>query len=201
MKMVSKIATTFTNINSKTKKNGLSVSKLFNLLGKRSNYVLSFVAFSLVALPLPTPPGFSTMLAVPIIFITIQMVIGRDKIILPKFLSKIMIKKSIIRVIDNVCKKYLSKIEKLTHKRLLLLINSKFYVLYNILLLIFALYSAIPIPFLCMIPAIAGMLLSAGLIVKDGFLIMISTIIGFIGIFAIFISLRTLFLVKDIFVL
>ena len=40
----------------------------------------------------------------------------------------------------------------------------------------------IPIPFICIIPAIAGTLLSAGLVLKDGLLVIISWIIGIIGI-------------------
>jgi hypothetical protein len=48
-----------------------------------------------------------------------------------------------------------------------------------------------------MVPATAGILLSAGLIVKDGLLTLLALVIGFTGGSLIYLTIKTLSIVKD----
>lgn len=176
------------------------MSRLFKLLDKRSNYILTFVAFFILILPIPTP-GLSIILALPAIFITAQTCITNQRIWIPQYISQIKISKKIITNIDNISKKYLNFIEKLTRKRLLFLTSQKLNKFYNIYLLILALSSAVPVPVVCQVPAIAGVLLSAGLIVKDGLLVLVSFIIGTTGISLLYATIKAFLFVKDYLVL
>ena len=178
-----KFSHTFLQINGYTKKKGIKVSKLFHLIGKRSNYILSFFSYMVIAIPLPIPPGFSTVLALIPIFITIQNLYNREKVIwVPKIISNLRISKNFIRKFNSISQKYFVLIDKFTKQRLHFITSKYMYKINDIALLIFAVMSAIPIPFEYMVPAIAGMLLSAGLVMKDGLLVIISWIVGIIGI-------------------
>ncbi len=197
MRVPKHFSASISQVNNSTRKQGVSLSRLFKLLDKRSNYVLTFVAFFLVIIPLPMPPGFSTILAIPAIFITLQICFSRKRVLIPKCISGCRISKKIIKKIDVSSRKYLTFVEKLTKKRLLFVVSPKIQHVYNVILLLFALSSAVPIPFLCMIPAIAGVLMSAGMIVKDGILIILSLITGFTGVFLIYLTIKTLVVFKD----
>ena len=190
-------SSSISQVNNSTRRHGVSIGRLFKLLDRRSNYIISFVAFFLIVLPLPTPPGFSIILALPAIFITMQMCYKHERIWLPKILTNIKISKNIVKTIDEVSRKYLEFIEKCTRKRFMFIVSPKLQRLYDILLLIFAICAAVPIPFICMVPAIAGLLLSAGLIVKDGILAIISLFVGLFGISLIYLSIKTFMFVKD----
>ncbi len=197
MRAVKKFSTSISQVNNSTRKKGVSLSRLFKLLDKRSNYILTFVAFFLIIIPLPVLPGFSIILAIPSIFITLQICFFNERVFIPKCISSCRISKNIIRKIDNSSRRYLTFMEKLTKKRLLFFVSPKLQQVYNIILFLFAISSAVPIPFLCMIPAFGGVLMSAGLIVKDGILTVLSLIIGFTGMTLIYLTIKTLVLVKN----
>lgn len=197
MRSIRRFSTSILQVNNSTRKQGISISRLLKLLDKRSNYILTFVSFFLVTIPLPTPPGFSIFLALPSIFITLQICFCKKGMFLPKWIAKLRINKKIIKKVDSSSRKYLMFMEKLTKKRLSFFVSPKLQKIYNIILLIFAFTSAVPIPFLCMIPAFAGVLMSAGLIVKDGMLVVLSMIVGCIGMSSIYLTIKTLSIVKD----
>ncbi len=184
-------------IDGSTKKHGITINKLFHLIGNRSNYILTFFACLLISLPLPLPPGFSTLLALPSVFISIQNLLF-NRVFVPNFIGHLRISKNFIRTFNKISQKYLIFIEKITRRRLDFITSKYTKKLHDIALFLFTLCSMIPIPFICIIPAVAGMLLSAGLVVKDGLLIVISWIIGCIGIILISGTIETLFKLKDI---
>ena len=196
MRIPKKFSTSISQVNQSTRKNGVSIGRIFKLIDKRSNYVFSFVAFSLVIIPLPTPPGFSLILALPAIFLTFQICL-KGEIYTPKFLSDLKISKKFVRYIDKASRKYLVFIEHLTRKRLKFLASSKITPIYHIIPFVLAISSALPIPFICMLPALGGLLLSAGLIVKDGVFILLSFIVATLGWSLIYLTIKTLFIAKN----
>ena len=165
-----------------TRHRGISINKLFALIGGRSNYILSFFAFLIVSLPIPLPIGFSTILALPAVFIATQILIRNKRIWLPKFIAQLCIGKKFIRSFNEISMKYLLWIENFTQQRLNFITSKYTKKLNDIWLFVFAVFAMIPIPVICIIPAVAGALLSAGLVLKDGLLVIISWIIGLVGI-------------------
>ena len=200
MKLVNKInnfATSITRINNSTRDKGISISRLFGIIDRRSNYIISLLSFLLVLMPIPTPPGFSIIFAIPSIFITMQLCCGVKEIYIPKKILNITISKNVIRKIDSSTKKYLYFINRITKQRLSFIMSENTRQIYNIILFVFALMSAVPIPFICMLPALAGALLSISLIIKDGFLTIISFIIGIISSILIWTTIKVVVNIKD----
>ena len=192
-----KLTETITQINSSTKNNGISVSRLFKLIGKRSHYVLSFLSFLLVLLPIPMPPGFVLILSIPALFITAQILYGVDVVVIPKFILNIKVSKFIIRKIDLFSRKYLFKVEALTRRRFSLLTSQRTKKIHNIVLFMCAIGCAMPIPFVCMIPATAGALISAGLIIEDGLLIIVGWVVDVIAYSIIWGTIKAFISIKD----
>lgn len=192
-----KLTEQITQINNSTKSNGISVARLVKLIGKRSHYVMSFLSFLLVLLPIPMPPGFVLILAFPSLLITAQILYGVDKIFLPKFILEIKISKAIIRKIDALSKKYLQKVEKMTKKRIQVLSNPKLRKIQDVILFICALGCAMPIPFVCMVPAFAGACLSASLIIGDGLLTIIGWLCCCVGWGLIWSTIKAFILLKN----
>ncbi len=188
----------FSRINNSTRKRGISVSRLFYLIGRDSSYIATFATFCLVILPLPIPPGCSIILAIPAIFITAQMVCGKKQIWIPSFIANFKINKNIVRKIDGVSKAYLIKMESITKRRFVIFVSQRLDKVYNLLLFVMAISSAIPIPFVCMVPAFAGVLLSIGLIVRDGLLVVVSFVVAFFGLSGIWLSIKALLTIKSV---
>ena len=189
---------TITQVNSSTRKRGITISRLIKLIGNECNYIFIFLTCMVIALPLPFPPGFSVVLAIPSIILSFQNLFFRKKIFLPRYILKLRISKHFIRNIDKLSKKYLILIEKLTKQRFEFLSKGVFKVINDCLLLIFCIATALPVPFLCMIPSWAGLFLSMGLMIKDGFLIIFSWLVGFTGIHLIYFAVKAILTVKNV---
>ena len=144
------------------------------------------------------PPGFTMILAIPSILFTAQNLYGSKTIYVPKFINEIRISKNVIRKIDKISRKYVFTIEKITCQRLSFLCSPKIKKVHDIALLIFAIACAVPIPMLCIVPALGGVLLSIGLVVSDGLLVIISWIVGAVGISIIWTAIIAFIKVKDV---
>lgn len=199
MRVSEEFSSIFSRVNNSTRKRGISIARLFCLIGGASNYVLTFATFTIIVLPLPLPPGCSTVLAIPAIFITTQIVCETKKIWIPRVISNIRLSKNLIRRIDITSRKYISKADKITKRRLSFLASRKLNRIYNLLLFVLALLSAVPIPFVCVIPAFAGIILSIGLVVKDGLLIVLGLLISFTGMVSVWFTLQALLTIKNLF--
>ena len=138
------------------------------------------------------------ILAIPSILFAAQNLYGAETLYVPKFINEIRVSKNVIRKIDKISRKYFFTIEKITCQRFSFLCGSKTKKIHNIVLLIFAIASAVPIPMLCIIPALGGVLLSIGLVVSDGLLIIISWFVGAVGISLIWTAIIAFIKVKDI---
>ena len=123
---------------------------------------------------------------------------GAETIHVPKFINEIRVSKNVIRKIDKISRKYVFTIEKITCQRLSFLCGSRAKKVHNIVLLIFAIASAVPIPMLCIIPALGGALLSIALVVSDGLLVIISWLVGAVGISIIWTAIIAFIKVKDV---
>ena len=193
-----RFSNTISQVNGCTRKHGITVRRLFRLIGNRSNYILLFLSFFIVSLPIPIPPGFTMILAIPSILFATQNLYGAETIHVPKFINEIRVRKNVIRKIDKISRKYVFTIEKITCQRLSFLCGSRAKKVHNIVLLIFAIASAVPIPMLCIIPALGGALLSIALVVSDGLLVIISWLVGAVGISIIWTAIIAFIKVKDV---
>jgi hypothetical protein len=144
----------------------------------------------LMALPNLTPgpsmPGFSTIFGVPVCIVAAQMALGRARLWLPHWVGKRAISRGrVARVIGHAIP-MVRRIEKLLKPRWPLLTQSIIGRWTGIGCLTAGVLLALPIPVFSMAPAFALVLLSLGLLARDGIMLIlghaavIGSLIGFV---------------------
>lgn len=151
------------------------------ILHQRGFGLLMVIFILPLAVPFPYPPGFPTLMVLPVLIFSIQMMLGMDSPWMPKWLEK----KSIDRVtLAKVIEKgapMLRKVEKLMRPRFTFAASPSGERFIGFCSVIFALMIASPIPLGNLVPAIGILVMSLGLLSKDGITIILGIIIGSIG--------------------
>jgi hypothetical protein len=133
-------------------------------------------------IPIPLPPGLTTIFAVPLIIFTIQMLGGKmDGIWLPKWIGNRSLKSKVLREILNKSIPIISFMEKILRPRIKFLINKLSIRILGIASLFFSILIAIPLPFTNLLPALAIFCIAIGILNQDGLIIIAGILIGIIG--------------------
>lgn len=165
------------------KADSITLDELKEALHERGFGVLIMIFALPLCLPIPVPPGYTTIFSIPILFFAVQMIFGRDSPWLPNWLSKKQIKRSTLAAIVEKGAPWLRKIEKLLHPRLFIVSSSSAgEKLFGFFVFIFALSIALPLPFTNWPPAVGIVVMSLGLLSRDGIYIIIGTLIGIMGV-------------------
>jgi hypothetical protein len=143
----------------------ISVSDLLVAMEGRATGALLL----LFALPnvLPTPPGTSGILGLPLVYLSAQMMLGRLPW-LPAFIAnRSMSRNDFLQTISRATP-LLARAEKLLKPRLSLFVKDKAQNVIGAVCLLLAAVLMLPIPFGNMLPAIAISLISLGVLERDG---------------------------------
>jgi len=134
------------------------------------------------ALPnvLPTPPGTSGILGLPLIFLAAQLMMGR-KPWLPAFIATRSMERSAFATLVGKMTPILGRAEKLLVPRLAFMITPAAQKGLGAALLILALVLALPIPLGNMLPALAMTIISLGMLERDGLWVGIGLILGVVS--------------------
>jgi hypothetical protein len=117
---------------------------------------------------LPLPPGVSMVMALPLLVVSPQLIVGRRELWLPRFLSKRMIKRAdLVKVIRRVLTP-LQWVEKVVRPRLQFLTQGAGAMMVGIACTLLAVVLVLPIPFANLAPALALGAFSIGLTRRDG---------------------------------
>ncbi len=185
----------FTKMLDKDEKEESSIIEIINDLYEDS-LLLALIFFSLpIAIPLPYPPGFSSVFAIPLIVLSCQMVMGKMIVILPKKIGNYKIRNSTLLLI---CKKAIPVVKYLEiyiKPRMAFPHNESTRRMIGVIALISSVSIFIPLPFTNAIPALSITLMSLGFLNKDGFLIIFGVVVSFIGIFIAFIATTSVFFI------
>jgi hypothetical protein len=120
----------------------------------------------------PMPPGVSMVLALPLLMVAPQIVLGRRKLWMPKFLSSRTVKREeLVKLLHRVLPA-LGKFEKLVHPRLTFLTGPIGARMVGAACTLIALVLVLPIPFANLVPSIAMGVFSLGLTRRDGLLVL-----------------------------
>ncbi|MDD2840163.1 MAG: exopolysaccharide biosynthesis protein [Rickettsiales bacterium] len=147
-------------------------------------FALLNLIFSLIII-IPTPPPIATIAALIIMFFAAQMIIGLREVWLPKFITEKSIKRTTLAMIVGKSSLYLSKLEKFTRRRLTFMHYVVAEKIIGLILFVLAVVSLTPIIFANSIPGLAMVMISFGLLNKDGLIIICGFIIGFISVFVV----------------
>ncbi|GAT75173.1 exopolysaccharide synthesis protein [Ehrlichia ruminantium] len=160
----------------------ITIFELKSVLHSRGFGVLMLLFSLPLAIPIPVPPGYTTIFSIPLVLFAVQILFGFQTPWIPKWLGNKSFKRTTLAFIIEKTAPILRKAEKLTKPRFLFLFNSFGEKLIAFISLICAISIAIPLPLTNFIPAGGVSVMSLGLLSKDGLMVMIGMIIAFFGI-------------------
>lgn len=144
----------------------ISVGELADILSDRA-----FAALILLfAIPnvLPTPPGTSAVLGFPLIFLTLQLMFGRQRLWLPAFIAERTLSRNDFRVVVGRLMPWLKRVEILLKPRLRVFVRPPAEYFIGAISLLLAIILFLPIPFGNMLPAAAICLFALAILERDG---------------------------------
>ncbi len=123
---------------------------------------------------LPLPPGFSMVLAVPLLLAAGQMVVGRHDLWLPKALARQSIRRDRLKKGFDKILPWVERLEALTRPRLTFLTGRTGAFLVGLACLLMAVILVLPIPFANLFPALTVCLMSLAVTRRDGLGVLLS---------------------------
>ena len=150
----------------------LSIGSLVDAFGERAFGALMFV----FAVPniVPTPPGTSAVLGLPLVILTFQLMIGRQALWLPQAIRRRSIKASMVESFATRAVPVMARFEKILKPRASLFVASDISErLIGIIAFLLAVVLFLPIPFLNILPAAAIACMALGLAERDGLAVLV----------------------------
>ena len=143
----------------------ISMGDLLSALGDRALAALMFV----FAVPnvVPTPPGTSSVLGIPLVFLAAQVTFGL-KPWLPGIISRRSMSREDFHLLISRIAPWLERAEKLLKPRVSVLALPPMEFMVGLICLVLSLVLALPIPLGNMLPAAAISLMALGLLERDG---------------------------------
>ncbi len=151
-------------------KDRISIGDLLEALKRRALGALMFI----FAVPnaLPMPPGVSAILGAPLLFLTVQLMLGMQpwlpKLITNRSLTRVEFERVVIKVSP-----WLKRAEAIMRPRLTFLAHRPFIHVSGFVCFVMAVILFLPIPLGNMLPSIAISIIALGLLERDGIWILI----------------------------
>jgi hypothetical protein len=164
-----------------------------------NSFLLTLIFFAIPGI-IPLPPGMTIIIAIPLILLSLQMLLGYEKVILPKRLNEIKLKNSTLIKIANKAIPILQKIESFLKPRFSIITNILSKKTISIIIFLSAICVMNPLPFTHSVPSFAIIIISLSLIKADGLVMICGILIAFSGFGISAISIATfLVIIKTIF--
>lgn len=148
-------------------RSGLTIGTLADAFGERAFGALMFI----FAVPniVPTPPGTSAVLGLPLVILTFQLMIGRQALWLPETVRRRAISASMFEGFAARAVPVMRRFEKILKPRLPLIVQSDLAERFiGIVAFLLAVILFLPIPLLNILPAAAIAVMALGLAERDG---------------------------------
>ncbi len=166
------------NIATNHPRDHISMGEINGALHERGFGVL-FIVFCLpLLIPLPLPTGLGTAMSLPIFYFSFQLMFGADRPWLPAWISKKELGIDTFRKIVSKSMPMLKFIEKFLKKRVVILSSRKFDIFLGLFILLLNIPICLPFPMSNTIPAISIIVLSLGVLEKDGIMMIVGYMIG-----------------------
>lgn len=151
-------------------------------------FALLNLIFSII-LMIPLPPPIAIIAGLIVMFLSFQMIIGMKEVWLPKFITEKSIKRSTLTIIVEKSTVYLYKLERFTRRRFTFISNPITERIIGAFIFFLAGITLTPIVFANTIPGLAIILISFGMINKDGLMVIIGFIVGIFSIFVVWLMI------------
>ena len=158
----------------------ITIAEFIEHLGYRV-YGLGILIFALPSIvPIAVIPGVAALFSVPIFFLSIQLIFAKKIPLFPSWLKNKTINTAHLKKLFHYAIPYLQRIEKLIKPRYLFFSSSIGKVILGILIAWLSILLMLPIPLSNMIFGGLIALLALGLIERDGIILCVGLILGFI---------------------
>ncbi|GMO64302.1 MAG: exopolysaccharide biosynthesis protein [Rickettsiales bacterium] len=134
-----------------------------------------------IILMIPTPPPIAIVMGLAVMFFSWQMMVGYVSVWMPKYITSKSIPRHYLQIAIDKSLIYLSRVEKLTHRRFVFMFNENVNRISAFIMFICAAISLSPLLFANTIPGIAIVLICFGILNKDGLIIVIGYIVAIVG--------------------
>ncbi len=152
---------------------------------------------------IPLPPPFPSIIAIPLVIFSMQMVMGYSSPKLPKRFSNLSVKRSVLAMLVQRSSPYIRKVERILRPRLSFMVGKNAEKFIGFFTLIFSSFIVLPMPLSNFIPGFGILVISFGLLGKDGLVVICGIITGLTGIAisitAILIGVEALAYIKNLF--
>ena len=159
----------------------VTLEEVFYSLHERGFGLLLMILVLPNCVPIPVPPGVSTVLSLPLLFLSLQMIWGYEYPWLPSWLKRKKLRRSFLANMISKAAPKLKKIEKILRPRLSIASSQTGEKLIGVFTLMFAVSIAVPLPLTNFLPGIGILIMSLGLLSRDGVVILIGAFIGIAG--------------------
>lgn len=159
-------------------------SDILNLIDKHSQFTLIAILVFPLVLPIPYPPGLPTILAIPMFIFIINGLCGKKFIKIPKRINNIEIKVEMIKNIVMKSKIIIPILAKISRGgRMSFLASNQMAKLHIFFMFLLCFIILMPFPGSNYLPSISIFVISLGVVLTDGILILIGYLIGIVGVF------------------
>lgn len=162
--------------------------------------VMMIFAFGII---IPLPPPFPSIIAMPLIVFSLQMIAGYTAPKLPKRFEKISVKRSVVAMLVQKSAPYIRKVEHILRPRLGFVTTPRAERVIGVFALIFSSFIVLPMPLSNFIPGLGILIISFGLLGKDGLVVICGIIVGLMGIAisttAVLLGVEALYYIKNFF--
>jgi hypothetical protein len=140
--------------------------------------VMMIFAFGII---IPTPPPFPSIISIPLVVFALQMSIGYPAPKLPKKFSNLTVKRSVLAALVNKSSPYIRKVERILRPRLLFMTSTIAERIIGFFVLLFSSFVLLPMPLSNFIPGLGVLIISFGLLGKDGLVVILGIVVGTLG--------------------
>ena len=166
----------------KTKENKISFRVILEKL--KDEGLLFLIALTALpsAIPVPTPPGFTTIVGLPMCFLTVQLIFRQESPWLPEWILKKQLQLSTFHKGIEKLEPIMNKLTVLLRPRYKRFTTQKMEKLVGVIAFLCSVSVALPILFGNAIPSAAVLIIALGFLYEDGLAVLLGAILGVIGI-------------------
>ena len=157
-------------------------------------------AFGLI---IPLPPPFPSIISIPLVIFATQMIAGYSSPKLPKRFANLSVKRSVLAMLIQKSSPYIRKMEKILRPRLLFMTSPVAERVVGVFILIFSTFVLMPMPLSNFVPGLGVLIISFGLLGKDGLVVICGIVTGLVGVVisisAVLLGVEAFYYIKNFF--
>jgi len=169
------------NAISRHKGSNISFGEIMSSLKEEGLIFLIAIISLPTAIPVPTPPGFTTLFGIPLCILTAQMFYKLSAPWLPNWLASRTIKVETLKMLMNKAEPFFDVLAKFLKPRYPKFTTVHFEKIVGMLAFLCSVSIALPILFGNAIPSAGILIMALGLLYKDGLMVLIGMIVSVVG--------------------